>query len=91
MGKKSITELAGVPYAELVIRPMDSRPVVVTLDELGGDVRFSEGSSQDLAEAYVVLSLMAAVGRSLGVVRAMNEAHERTMDKGSSRGDDIPF
>ena len=80
-----------IPYAELVIRPADTRPIVITLQEMGGQVEFSQGPSSDLVEAYVVLALMAAAGRSIGVVRILKEENHPGQIPLPGGGDDIPF
>lgn len=91
MSKKP--EIAGerLPYAELVIRPADPRPIVVTLEYIGGDVEISPGDSTDIATLTVVLSIMAAVSRAMGHVRVLKETNPLEGTNTQSSGDDIPF
>jgi len=81
----------GAVYAELIIRPMDARPIVISLEALGGDVYVAPGTSHDLVEAEVILSLMRSVVHSLGVVRQMNEALDFQQELLADEGDDLPF
>lgn len=91
MAEKKAGQEQRVPYAELVVRPMDARPIVVTIEELGAEVTFSPGTHADSVLTYVVLHLMAAAARSVGIVRILKEDNAVAADQGSFGGDDIPF
>ena len=86
-------EVAGEapPYAELVIRPADPRPIVISLQTLGGDVEMSPGDSTDVATAHVVLAIMGAVTRSIGHVRLLKELNPPEQSGEVTGADDIPF
>ena len=66
-------------YLEILLRPNDTRPVLVTVDRHSdGDLipDFSEGTSDDMAELHVILEALLPVVHALGIVRTMKEAQE---------------
>lgn len=91
MAGQGSSKLRGLPFAEVIIRPGDSRPVVISLDTLGGDIDISPGSAEDMVQAEVVLGLMRAVCHSLGVVRQMSEDFDRSSRENPTGGDEPPF
>lgn len=59
--KRPVEEAAALPYAELVIRPGDTRPIVISFsiegDDAGG-VHITDGDIGDMEEAKFVLNFM---------------------------------
>ncbi len=91
MAKRIVGERGPLPYAELIIRAGDSRPIVATLHDQGGDVELSAGNSHDVVELHVVLAIIAAFTRSIGHVRLLAEAFPPEPQEKSTGADDIPF
>lgn len=91
MSKKPFITGEELPFAELIIKPGDSRPIIIRLDKMGGDTEMSAGTAQDTVEAAVVLSLMQAVVRALGITRQMHETFAPSETQSPSGSDDIPF
>lgn len=81
-----------VAYAELVIRPSDSRPIILSLfetDEGSWDTAVSLGTAADMQEAISVLeSLMAIAVALANVRRSASYLHDKL--SGIENGD-IPF
>jgi len=91
MERQRIAEVQDLPYAELIIKPGDSRPIVIRIDQMGGEVYVSDGSAEDVVEAHVVLALMGAVSRAVGHVRLIKEMLPPRTDGVPTSVDDIPF
>jgi len=80
-----------LPYAELIMKGGDSRPIVLRIHELGGSIDISPGTSHDMVEVTIVLGLMLATVRSIGVVRQLREDDPPAEEDATGGGDDIPF
>lgn len=90
MPEQTVVEDVRVPYAELVIRPADARPVVISLFNGTGDVVISEGSCDDMQLAQTICGIIANVSRAMWNVRKIKEELPRLKDDGSLDGDDDP-
>jgi DNA polymerase III delta prime subunit len=82
-----------IPYAEVVIRPEDSRPIVITLIELedeSWDAEVSQGSAGDMDEAINVLQAMVSMAMAMANVRrSASSMRERLYEV--TKGDEPPF
>lgn len=89
---KSVGQQALLPYAELVIKPGDSRPIVISFFEVADgswDAKVSDGSAADMHDAVEVLGAMQGMAMATANVRA-TAAHLRDKLTGIVNGD-IPF
>lgn len=81
-----------IPYAEVVIRPTDSRPITIQLLETvdgSWDAQVSDGTFQDMHDAVNVLNAMVSMAMAMANVR-QTAAHLRDKLTGIANGD-IPF
>lgn len=79
-----------VPFAELVIRPADSRPIVITLGEPNMGAYMSDGDVDDCHFAETVLNVIANVIQSTYIMRRLIVDLDRVMKGSTSEGFDDP-
>jgi len=91
MDKKVQDDAGELPYAELVIRGGDSRPVVISSAEPEGKVDISPGTSEDMLEAKRWLEMMVQVVTAAYNVRRLSEANQKMSNYIKTGDDDIPF
>lgn len=90
MSQKSVGAPEALPFAELVIRPTDARPIVIQLPMTPNEPVFvSEGTSDDMHEAEMVLNILANVISSVYTMRRVVQDLKRAVD-GEKRADDDP-
>jgi len=91
MSKKVDATDEQVPYAELVIRGGDSRPIVISSLKAVGRVDISPGTSADADEARLWCEMLVQVLTSVSVVRRLKEGRKIVDEIGKPSADDIPF
>lgn len=90
MSEKAVVSPEALPYVELVIRPADTRPIVIQLPTNAGAVFVSEGTTDDMHEAEAVLNILANVVSSTYTMRRVLKDIERAVAGEAKRGDDDP-
>jgi len=90
MSNKSESQL-GMPYGEIVLKPGDSRPIVVISQRPGGSVDISAGTVEDAEELELFCRMIAQVAHSAVVVRRLSAASQKMKSGTFGEGDDAPF
>ena len=85
-------QLRVLPYAELVIRPADVRPVTINMHMNVSDCDVSPGTADDMAEALFILRCMSQVVLAILNVRLLQERVEtgiavETVESGEEQSD----
>lgn len=79
-----------LPFAEFVMRPADSRPVVIQLLSTSDEPFVSEGDTSDLEQAQMTLEVMQNVARAYWNLRYAIAQVGNIIEHKSFEGDDSP-
>lgn len=91
MDKNSKVDRQVIPYGELVLRPQDTRPIVISSPTPRGVVEISLGTADDMREALDWLLLVTQVCNAMLTVRRLKAANEKFGPGEKTSDDGIPF
>ena len=91
MVKKVDSAPVEFPYAEIIIRGWDSRPIVIRSPLSTGMVDVSPGTAEDAKEARLYLEMIVQVLTAVESVRKLKEASEMFKRDTENQDNDIPF
>lgn len=81
-----------LPYAELTIKPGDTRPITIVIYDPPDFPKCSVGTADDMAEALQILGWMRTVVQVELNIRLQQEAREVRIDNIVKEGDEeLPF